>query len=220
MAEKNQISYSQEILRKSIHMMSLSIPIVYSQIDKETMLILLSIFTGIFLTGDILSKVSSSFKVIVDKVFGKMMRAHEKEKKYTLNGASWVFIAALTCLLVFPKLLFITGFSILIISDISAALFGRKFGKHKFLDKSLEGSLAFYISALLVITVIGFLAEMPWTYFAVSYFSAIFATVSEAASKRLRIDDNFSIPFSMGAIMWLLDYLLRSQSMDFIKYLN
>ncbi|MCK7523378.1 MAG: hypothetical protein MZV64_39855 [Ignavibacteriales bacterium] len=62
-------------------------------------------------------------------------------------------LSALICALIFPKVIFVTAFSILIISDTMAALIGRKFGKRKFLRKSLEGTLSFFISASIVVII-------------------------------------------------------------------
>ncbi len=77
-----------------------------------------------------------SFAKIFYKVFGFLLRKHEidKEKK-NLTGATYVLISALICALIFPKVIFVTAFTILIISDTMAALIGRKFGKHKIFKK-------------------------------------------------------------------------------------
>ena len=45
----------------------------------------------------------------------------------------------------------VTAFAVLIIGDSSAAFIGRKFGKTKFLLKSLEGTLAFFFSSCFVV---------------------------------------------------------------------
>jgi dolichol kinase len=85
-----------------------------------------------------------------------MLRKHEmKKKKLLLTGASWVLISAVLTVLIFPKVIAVIAFIILIISDISAALVGRKWGRTKLGKKSLEGTLAFIVSGLLVVAVVG-----------------------------------------------------------------
>jgi dolichol kinase len=85
-------------------------------------------------------------------IFGFLLRQHEVDTgKKNLNGATYVLISALICVIIFPKIFFVTAFTILIISDSLAALIGRKFGRHKLFAKSLEGTLAFFISASIVI---------------------------------------------------------------------
>lgn len=201
MSQKQEISYSQEILRKSIHLCSLSIPIVSSFIDKFLALEILLPITAAFVIIDLLSHIYAPIGALVQKFFGKMLRPHEYSKTILLNGASWVLLSACLCLFIFPKIAFVVGFSTLIISDISAALFGRKFGKHKFFDKSLEGSSAFFISALIVMSIIGYLSSMPWIFFAFGALGALLGAIVEAASITLRFDDNFSIPLTVGAVM-------------------
>jgi len=60
-----------------------------------------------------------------------------------------------------PKVVFITAFSILIISDSSAALIGRRFGRRKFLRKSLQGAGAFFVTALIVVVLAPKIAYIP-----------------------------------------------------------
>lgn len=137
------------------------------------------------------------------RIFGNMMRKHElDEQRILLNGATYVLLSALLCVLIFPKIVAITAFAVLIVSDISSALIGRKFGKRKFLDKSLEGTTAFWISSWLVVGVVWALTQAPWQYAATAAVATFIGGIVEAASIRLRMDDNFSIPLSTGIVLW------------------
>jgi dolichol kinase len=119
---------------------------------------------------------------------------------------------------VFPRHLAITGFAVLIIiSDIAAALIGRKFGRNRLFTKSWEGTSAFIVSAFLVVTVIGNLLNAPWTYFAFGFIGAIVAGFAEAASAYLKIDDNFSIPVSIGLVMWAGAFFASSINMPYLN---
>lgn len=161
---------------------------------------------------DILSKKVEIINKLLTFLFGKMLREHElQEEKLALNGASWVLISAIINFMIFPKIIAVTGFSILIISDSIAALYGRKFGKTPFFNKSLEGSTAFVISAFVVVFVVGFLCNAPWTFLVSGLIGAIAATLVEAASSYLKIDDNLTIPISFGIVVWIggwVSYLL------------
>jgi dolichol kinase len=86
-----------------------------------------------------------------------------------------------------------------------AALVGRKFGRHKFLYKSFEGTLAFLISSSIVIL---FTPKVGYLYeeYIFGFVAAILGAVTENISSKY-IDDNFSIPFAVGFSMWLL-YLI------------
>lgn len=141
------------------------------------------------------------------KFFGFMLREHEKNnKKKTLNGASYVFISASLVILFFPKLFVLTGFSILIVSDILAALIGRKFGKHKFLFKSFEGTLAFFISASIVVFFTPKIEYLPIEYL-IGIIAAFIGAIAENVSYGWA-DDNFTIPISIGGAMWILYSIL------------
>jgi dolichol kinase len=147
------------------------------------------------------------------------MRSHEVDKKYTLNGASWVFISAVVCIFIFPKLIAVTGFSILIISDASAALYGKKFGKHKLFTKSWEGTGAFFVSSFIVVGVVGILVSAPWTYFLFGALGGLAAGFSEAASSVMKLDDNLSIPVSFGLIAWGGFYLCEMWNLPLYLHL-
>jgi dolichol kinase len=137
------------------------------------------------------------------KIFGFLLRKHEVDsKKKNLNGATYVFISALLCVIIFPKVLFITAFTVLIVSDSMAALIGRKFGKHRFLSKSLEGTLAFFISATIVVLFTPKI-EYVFTEYLIGIIAAAVGAIVENVSFGFA-DDNLSIPLSVGLTMWLL----------------
>jgi dolichol kinase len=82
---------------------------------------------------------------------------------------------------------------------------GRRFGKRPFLEKSLEGSLAFFVTAVIVVFVTPKIEGLPMEY----VIGIIGAAVGAAAeSAPLRLDDNLSVPVSICLIMWLLYELL------------
>jgi len=80
------------------------------------------------------------------------------------------------------------------VSDTCAALVGKGIGRVKILGKTLEGSLAFLLSALLIV----------WCYPHLNRFPGSLAAVGAAVIELLPIDvdDNFSIPLVAGAIMF------------------
>jgi len=203
MSNEFEITYRQEVLRKSIHMISLSIPIVYTFIPKELALWILIPLTILSIIIDFASRKKSKFREFFHKYFGKILRPHEYYDVFTLNGATWVLISAVVCVIMFPKIFVITGFTILIISDISSALIGRRFGKHPlFVRKSWEGTTAFWVTAILVVLIIGTIISAPWTYFFFGIIAAIIGGFAEAASTMMKMDDNLAIPVSIGLVLW------------------
>lgn len=203
-----EFDFRKEVIRKLIHLASLSIPLGYwfflSQSVVLTVLIILTVFS---LFVDIGRLFSPPFSKFYNSLFQSILREHETtEKKKNLTGATYVLISAVICIALFPKIIAVTSFSILIISDTASALFGRKFGKHKFKKiaggkKSWEGSIAFVLSAIIVIL---FTPKIEYTFG--EYVLAIIASVGGAIAELLSFDifdDNFAIPLATGALMWL-----------------
>ena len=204
--DQGTINYKDELVRKLIHLFSLSIPIIYYFIPRDHAILILGILTGVALLIDLSRYLSASFGKLFYNFFGFLLRKHELDSnKRNLNGATYVLISALICVIILPKVIFVTAFSILIISDSVAALIGRKFGKTKLLSKSLEGTLAFFISAIIVILftpkVTGDIIE-----YLIGFFAALVGGIVENISFGFA-DDNLSIPISIGLTMWCL-YLL------------
>jgi len=94
------------------------------------------------------------------------------------------------------------GITVLIFGDIFAALIGRKFGRHKFLFKSLEGTTAFFIFGSLVMLVTPKIESNLTEYligFAAVAISAIVENISYGWA-----DDNLTIPISVCITMAIL----------------
>lgn len=211
MTKDRQITYRSEVLRKGIHLLSLSIPVIYSVISQATALWILVPLACLFVAIDILGHKEGWVRNTMLRYFEPVMRNHElKVDDVRLNGASHVLIAACASVWLFPKIIAITAFSILIISDICAALVGRRFGSHRFLDKSLEGTLAFAVSAIGVVLVIASISSAPISFVVIGAFASIVGALVENISPRLRLDDNISIPGSVGLTMLILTSLISS----------
>ncbi|MFZ2324743.1 MAG: dolichol kinase [Ignavibacteriaceae bacterium] len=214
--DNGTIHYRDELVRKLIHLFSLSIPVIYYFIPSKLSITILAILTIFALIIDIGRFFSSSIANIFYKVFGFLLRKHELDKKKkNLTGATYVLISALICAIIFPKVIFVTAFTILIISDTMAALIGRKFGKKKFLRKSFEGTLSFFISASIVIFFTPKVGNFPMEYL-IGIIAAFVGAIVENVSYGFA-DDNLSIPLSVGFTMWGL-YLLIFPNLKLILY--
>jgi dolichol kinase len=205
--DHGSINYRDEVTRKMVHLCSLSIPVISYFITKQSAVAILGILSAIALVFDVGRYFIPSWARIVNTIFGPIMRKHEMDsKKKNLNGATYVLLSALLCVWLFPKVIFVTAFTILIISDTTAALIGRKFGRHKFLLKSLEGTTAFFISAVIVI----FLTPKIECHNSTEYIIGIIAAFVGAIIENISFgwaDDNLSIPISVGLTMWGLYHL-------------
>lgn len=214
--DNGTIKYRDELVRKLIHLFSLSIPIIYYFIPTATSITLLAgltIFAFIVDGGRFISK---SFADFFYRFFGFLLRKHELDKeKKNLTGATYVLLSALICAIIFPKVIFVTAFTILIISDTMAALIGRKFGKRKFLRKSFEGTLSFFISASIVVFLTPKVSNYPMEY-VIGIVAAFIGAIVENISYGFA-DDNLSIPLSVGITMWVL-YLIIFPNLELVLH--
>lgn len=201
--DKGNIDYKSELLRKSIHLVSLSMAIIYYFISRElalTILVPLSIFSLIL---DLARYFFPPYSRIFYKIFGFMLREHEiNSKKLTLSGATYVFLGVTLVVIFFPKVFVIPAIAILIIGDIFAALIGRKFGRHKFLAKSFEGSLAFFITGSIVILFSPKVSGDVLEYF-IGFAAVAVGAIMENVSYGWA-DDNLTVPLAVCLTMLIL----------------
>ncbi|MBL7160749.1 MAG: hypothetical protein ISS93_02780, partial [Candidatus Aenigmarchaeota archaeon] len=134
------------------------------------------------------------------KVRGTLMKIERPGIPF--QGAFWFYFSCGLVFLLFPKNIAITACLILAISDSLATLVGHHLGRKKFLgNKTLEGTLVFFFSALLIGWVL-----IPQA----ALLAALAATIGEllpelAPSLRRRglLDDNMLIPI-LAALAFLL----------------
>jgi dolichol kinase len=208
---KATIDYKSEFIRKSIHLCSLSVPTIYFFISKQLALeILVPMFLA-FLVIDLARFYHKPFQAWFYRWFRWLLRKHETDQMTKrLTGATNILFSAIVCVLIFPKIITVNAFAILIISDITSALFGRRFGKRRFLQKSLEGTLAFFVSASVVVFLAPKVQGLTLEY-VIGIAAAAVGAVVEAASTM--IDDNISVPLAIGLLMWAL-YAVLLPSVD------
>ncbi len=194
----DRLELRYEVARKAIHLSSLSIPVIYWFISRELALLLLfPLFSGFFLI-DLLKNFFTPVSIWYHKTFDSMLRTHELERtKNNLNGATYIMMAALLLVLFFPKIIAVAAFSLVAVSDTLAAIIGKSFGKHRFGQKSVEGSAAFFCSALVVISIVPGLNPF------IGIIMAVTATLTEAFIVRIgefKVDDNLSIPLASAIV--------------------
>ena len=193
-------SFRFELIRKAIHLCSITIPVFYFFTPRQLALEVLIPLTLAFIAIDIARYYLGPVETWFYETFGWLLRSRERDSnRKRLNGATYVLISATLCVLIFPKLIAVTSFLILIISDLSAALIGKRFGRHRLFGKSLEGSLGFFASALIIIALLPKIEYAP-----AEYGIGVVAALAGAAVEALPIDvdDNISVPLTVGAALW------------------
>ncbi|NTU68084.1 MAG: phosphatidate cytidylyltransferase [Chlorobiaceae bacterium] len=201
---QDRLDFRYEFARKAIHLSSLLIPLIYCRISRELALTILIPMTAGFLSVDILKNFVPAVSVWYHGTFAPMLRQHELQKdRIHLNGATWITLSAFILIALFPKMIAVTAFAMVSISDTMAALVGKRFGRHRFGEKSYEGSLAFFASAVAIA------AAVPHVLLPAGLAMAAAGTIAEAVVIRIggfKIDDNISVPLA-AAVAGLCCYL-------------
>ena len=180
--------YRFEIIRKLIHFASALIAIIYLFFFvKEKAILIIGFLTCFMITAELLRMNVSSIRNLFSKVFGKLLRMHEYKK---ITASTWLFIGAFFTILFFPKEVAVISLLFMSVGDSCAALVGKKWGKIKIFDKTLEGSVAFLSSAIFISLLY---REIP--YYS-SFVGAFFATIAELLP--LPLNDNLTIPLITG----------------------
>lgn len=201
--EAVQIPMRSELQRKMIHLSSISIPIMYIWVPRDIMLAMFVPLTVVAFGVEFMRIRVPAVRAFIDRFFGSMLRTHELAGEHAkISGATYVVLSAALCVLIFPRVITIAGFAVLIVSDTASALFGRRFGRHRFLEKSLEGSSAFVVTAVAVVLVVAAIFNAPLSFIAVGVVASFVAAVAEAMSYGVNIDDNLTIPLAFGFAMW------------------
>ena len=196
-------SFKKELARKLIHLSSLWIPALIYFVQPSISII---VFSAIFV-GDVILEYGNYKKWrwarrTFGLLFYRTLRNKElKRSQLQLSGGAYVMLAAIACTLLFPANVAVVALSIMLISDTCAALFGKAYGSRRlYKNKSIEGTAAFFVSALLIMVICNFI--LPLTY--ASILAAFVATFAEMYEDKIEIDDNLSIPLFVGAVLSLL----------------
>ena len=190
--------YKYEFIRKLIHLSNLVIPLSLFYYDRQFVLILLIPLSVSFIVFDCLRINSRKVATFYNKYFFLITRDFEENQ---LTGASYVFFSSCIIIFIFPKAIAIPSLLIMSISDSVAALIGQKYGEIKLFNKTLEGSIAFFLSSILIIVLLPDIMLIP------ALIGAIVSTIIES-SNFLDINDNLSVPLSFAVIYFLLEYIL------------
>ncbi len=205
---QDTIDFKAELVRKGIHLFSLIIPAAYYFIPKTAALCIIVPMTLIFVAIDLARYDVPVISKFFYRFFGFLLRRHEMDrKKRALNGATNLLISAVICIIIFPKFIMISSFTVLILADASSAVFGKRFGRHrifpdKAIPKSYEGSLAFVIAGIAAVALTPKADYLP-VEFLIGITAAIVAAAAEALSYNI-VDDNIAVPIAFGLSMWAL----------------
>lgn len=192
-ADEN-ISFKQELIRKATHMGALVIPGGYYFLGlerKTAFLIMLVIGLGMLIIDISRMRGWWLWRKVFSHVIGPVIRQHEKDGDFI--GATYILLTSCLTIFLYQKPIAIAALSFIIVGDSFAAVIGRKYGRIKFSNKSLEGSLACLFGTMIVATL------TPGIPLSVGLLGAVVATLVEAWP--FGVDDNVSVPLLSGLVM-------------------
>ena len=192
-----------EIRRKAFHLCSIIFPILYLFLSKFTMSLFLLLLACFTLYVDIYRHYAGNIKWLINKFFAKLLRPEEKKSRLSITGSVYMAFGFLISCVFFSKSLAITSWLILIISDCCASIIGVHYGHPLPNGKSYIGSLAFFVSAVLISILSYFLIGYS-TNFLIIIISSFLTTLVEFFSKQINVDDNLAIPIIYATATFVL----------------
>jgi dolichol kinase len=189
-ARSKDIGLGRELGRKAIHLGALVMPIGLWWVPSGYARLILFGFFLLLATIDVIRWTDTRFSRWLSRNLHLVLRPHEG-KRFT--GGTYILAAGTLCSILFPKPVAVAALICIILGDTAAVFVGRAFGRIKIGDKTLEGSLAFFLASLLGILWI------PGLPLLVLVSGAGVAAFVEALP--LPVDDNLSSPLAAGIVM-------------------
>ncbi|HII66508.1 MULTISPECIES: diacylglycerol/polyprenol kinase family protein [Thermococcus] len=161
------MSIKSEVKRKALHLTGLTVPLLYLLFGQKvtigfvaTALIVFIILEPFRIVEELRDKLKQKLGLyvredviaLVERELEAISREHEK---YSIGSHIYFTIGALIIISFFPKDIAIGAITVATLGDAIAAIIGKPFGKHRFKNgKSIEGSLAYFLTAFLILLVL------------------------------------------------------------------
>lgn len=199
------ISYPAELRRKALHLGALVVPLAILWLGRDVLWLFVP-GAVLAVVGDVARARSAGARAWLHNLFGGLMRPEEMpplDGPVTLNGATWMTIAAALCTALFSPPVAAAALAMQMVGDGAAAVVGRRFGQNRWPGsyKSVEGSIAMAVSAWGIGLAVGLWPGAGLTP-AVLAVGAVVAAVAEAIP--IPLNDNVRVPLAAGLAMALL----------------
>ena len=164
-------------------------------LSDATVLLVLGAITVALVAGDVARLTYAPANALFFQAFSRLASPREARG---IASSTWYMVGVLASVALFPRPVAISGVLVLGLADPAAAFVGRRYGRRRFLGGTLEGSLACFCVALLVLGL-----RHPWT---VAVPAAAITTLAERRSWPL--DDNLTVPVVCAGAVVALSALL------------
>lgn len=184
--------------RVAIRPVALLFLLFYFVYSRTVALILIGIVSLCFISLDLFRVLHKQTNVLLTEKIKVIFRKDE-EKKF--SSMTIFLISTFIIVLLFEIEIAITALVFLTFGDMFSKIFGLAFGRHKYFNKSLEGTLAYIGIVVISIYVLYTMLDMNLFILVVG---GVAATLSETLP--LGINDNFTVPIISGSVMTLMAF--------------
>ena len=197
--ESAGLSFSQELTRKGLHLISAAIPIAYAAglARRSLMLVLICALAGAAIV-EVTRWRSRRARAAFELGVGSLLRDHERR---VVSGATWLMLALLIAVSFFPRDIAIAAMCAVSLGDAAAAVVGRGLRRASPSQrKSLAGSAACFAASVIA----------AWMIAGLAWREAILTGVLASAAERPRrpLDDNIRIVVAVGCgiLLWRMGF--------------
>jgi dolichol kinase len=181
------------MLRKLFHISGIIIPVIYLLTDRKTGLVVAAALFCALSVFEVL-RIKRILRIgIVDR------HTKDRERKRPL-GSLYYVLSAFIVIMFFERNIAVASLFTLSISDPLSSIIGSRFGRLRFLGKTVEGTLTFLLSSLCIFLSFSFGAP-------ISVAAAVVASLAELLSGPY-VDDNLAIPVATAAALTVLSKLI------------
>ncbi|MDO9463439.1 MAG: SEC59/DGK1/VTE5 family protein [Deltaproteobacteria bacterium] len=176
-----------EYWRKAFHLCGLCIPLAYMYLPENIFLRLFFPMAAAFIIIDV-ARLRIKW---LERIYLRVAKNLLRDREYSRPAASLYYLigSGLTIIL-FPKQIAIAALAVQTLSDTVAALAGQRLGRHRIGNKTIEGSVAFFVSAWIILAI--YFGREPLKHL----LPALAGTLAELFPSP--IDDNLTVPLTIG----------------------
>lgn len=163
--------------------------------SDRTLLVVLGGAVALLLAADLVRLSNPRVNEVFFRAFGRLASPREARG---IASSTWYAAGILTAVALFPRAEAIAGIVVLGFGDPASAFVGRTLGRRPFLGGTLEGSLAFVVTAVAILA-----TRFPWP-------AVLVAAIASALAERRSwpLDDNFTVPVVCAGALFGVGLLL------------
>jgi len=216
------VSMKSELKRKSLHLTGLVVPLIYLLFGKELTLTLVGLAFFLFVVlepfriiEELRDSIKRRLKIYVDNDVMERVEVLEKQideitrrhERFRVAAHIYFAFAAFVVIYFFPMEVAIGSITVATVGDALAAIVGRSLGRHRFSNgKSLEGTLAYFVSgALILLPLVGLL---PALIGSLTGALAELYGIPPWNEPQNQLDDNFSNQLVVALVLYFVGLLL------------